>query len=318
MNLRKDEGKRNVFLETILAIAISVVYMLVVIYYIPELMFLYPVYFIILGIRHGINYNVTGLLISALIIGMVVDMVFAISIIIAFAPLSIVLNYTIERRRKSLEIISSSTLLLFISFLIIMIVMKGVTGISLINQLEERLAQLLDGQMNALKNMDLSSYEMLKIGDGLEGIVQYTILIMPSIMIIFSLAIAYINYLISVLILRRWGYGIVSIPRFSRLQLPSNILLGTGIMFIGAFILKGLKLFYYETILLNITVLIFFIFFIQGLSVVDYKLIAMKFPIFLRGIIIILLMVLLPFGWIISIIGLLDVIIDFRKLGRTT
>jgi len=315
--LRKDEGKGNVFLETIFVIGISVLFMLIAVYYAPELMFLYPVFFVVLGVKQGINYNILALLTSTLILGLIVGMVFAISILIAFAPLSIILSYTIERRRKSLEIISISTLFLFISFLLIIIIMRGMTGVNLINQLEDRFAQLLDSQMNALRNMDLSSYEMLKIGDGLESIVRYTILIMPSIMIISSLAMAYLNYLISVLILRKFGYGIVSIPKFSKFQLPSNILLGTGIMFIGTFILKGLKLFYYETILLNITVLVSFIFFVQGLSVVDHKFVEKGLPVILRIAIILFFAVLLPFGWIISILGLLDVIIDFRKLRRS-
>ncbi|HHV38262.1 MAG TPA: DUF2232 domain-containing protein [Tepidimicrobium sp.] len=315
--MRKDEGKGNVFLETIFVIGISVLFMLIAVYYAPELMFLYPVFFVVLGVKQGINYNILALLTSTLILGLIVGMVFAISILIAFAPLSIILSYTIERRRKSLEIISISTLFLFISFLLIIIIMRGMTGVNLINQLEDRFAQLLDSQMNALRNMDLSSYEMLKIGDGLESIVRYTILIMPSIMIISSLAMAYLNYLISVLILRKFGYGIVSIPKFSKFQLPSNILLGTGIMFIGTFILKGLKLFYYETILLNITVLVSFIFFVQGLSVVDHKFVEKGLPVILRIAIILFFAVLLPFGWIISILGLLDVIIDFRKLRRS-
>lgn len=315
--MRKDEGKGNVFLETIFVIGISVLFMLIAVYYAPELMFLYPVFFVVLGVKQGINYNILALLTSTLILGLIVGMVFAISILIAFAPLSIILSYTIERRRKSLEIISISTLFLFISFLLIIIIMRGMTGVNLINQLEDRFAQLLDSQMNALRNMDLSSYEMLKIGDGLESIVRYTILIMPSIMIISSLAMAYLNYLISVLILRKFGYGIVSIPKFSKFQLPSNILLGTGIMFIGTFILKGLKLFYYETILLNITVLVSFIFFVQGLSVIDHKFVEKGLPVILRIAIILFFAVLLPFGWIISILGLLDVIIDFRKLRRS-
>ena len=315
--MRKDEGKGNVFLETIFVIGISVLFMLIAVYYAPELMFLYPVFFVVLGVKQGINYNILALLTSTLILGLIVGMVFAISILIAFAPLSIILSYTIERRRKSLEIISISTLFLFISFLLIIIIMRGMTGVNLINQLEDRFAQLLDSQMNALRNMDLSSYEMLKIGDGLESIVRYTILIMPSIMIISSLAMAYLNYLISVLILRKFGYGLVSIPKFTKFQLPSNILLGTVIMFIGTFILKGLKLFYYETILLNITVLVSFIFFVQGLSVVDHKFVEKGLPVILRIAIILFFAVLLPFGWIISILGLLDVIIDFRKLRRS-
>lgn len=315
-NLKKDKKKGNIFLETIFAIVVSTIFMLIGVYYISWFMFLYPVAFVILGVRHGINYNILSLLISTLILGMITGMVSAISIFVAFAPLSVVLSYTIKNRKKSFDIILTSTLFLFISLLSIIIIMKGMTGVSVINQLEDFFAQTLDIQMGALKNMNLSSYEISKVVDVLENFMKYTILILPSIIMISSLVIAYINYLVSALILRRLGYGIVSIPKFSRFQLPNNILLGTGIMFLGAFILKVLKLFYYETILLNITVIVSFMFFAQGLSVIDYKLIQRKTPMLLRVFIIIVFAMLLPFGWMISILGVLDVIIDFRKLRR--
>ncbi len=148
------------------------------------------------------------------------------------------------------------------------------SGVSIINQLEDFFAQTLNSQIEILKDMDLSAYEVLKIRDVLENAVDYVLLILPAIVIIFSLIIAYLNYLISSMMLRRLGYGIVSIPKFSKFKLPNNVLLGTGIMFLGgAFIIKALKLFYYETILLNITVIASFVFFTQGLSVIDYKLI---------------------------------------------
>lgn len=71
----------------------------------------------------------------------------------------------------------------------------------------------------------------------------------------------YINYIVSVLILRKLGYGIVHIPRFSRFKLPNNILLGVGIMFLGTFILKVFNVLNYRTIFANITLLTSFTFF---------------------------------------------------------
>ncbi len=106
----------------------------------------------------------------------------------------------------------------------------------------------------------MSQYEILQIEDFLESAFEYVLLIIPSLIIIFSLVTAYINYFISSIVLRRLGYGIVSIPRFSRFSLPNNVLLGTGIMFLGAFLLRWLKLFYYETVLLNIIALASFMF----------------------------------------------------------
>ncbi len=99
--------------------------------------------------------------------------------------------------------------------------MGDMSGVSIINQLEDFFAQTLNSQIEILKDMDLSAYEVLKIRDVLENAVDYVLLILPAIVIIFSLIIAYLNYLISSMMLRRLGYGIVSIPKFSKFKLPT-------------------------------------------------------------------------------------------------
>lgn len=311
------DGKRgNKIIEGIFVIAIATVFMLIGMYYLPLIIFLYPIFFIVLGVRNGVKYNIISLIISSLFVGLIIDNVSGIFILLIFAPLSIGLNYMIKKRRKSFEIIAISTVILLVSFLLVINIMGDMSGVSIISQLEDSFTQALNSQIEILKDMDLSAYEVLKIRDLLENAMDYVLLILPAIVIIFSLVISYLNYLISSLILRRLGYGIVSIPKFSKFKLPNNVLLGTGIMFLGAFIIKGLKLFYYETILLNITVIASFMFFTQGLSVVDYKLIEKNLGRIPRLLIILFFTIILPLGWLISFIGILDVIIDFRKLRR--
>ena len=80
--------------------------------------------------------------------------------------------------------------------------------------------------------------------------------------------------------------------------------------------LKWLKLSYYDTVLLNITVLASFMFFIQGLSVIDYRLIKRDIGRLFRILILLLVILVLPVGGIITFIGILDVIIDFRKFKK--
>ena len=311
-----DGKKRNKIIEVIFVIAMAKIFMLIGMYYLPLIIFLYPVFFIVLGVRNGIKYNIISLIISSLFVGLMIDNISGIFILLNFAPLSIGLNYMIKKRKKSFEIMIICTVILLASFLLLMNIMGDASGVSIINQLEDFFTQTLNAQVEMLKDMDLSNYEVLKIRDLLENAMDYVLLILPAIVIIFSFIIAYLNYLISSLVLRRLGYGVVSIPKFSKFKLPNNVLLGTGIMFLGALIIKGLKLFYYQTVLLNITVIASFMFFTQGLSVVDYKLIEKKLGRIPRVLIILFFTIILPLGWIISFIGILDVIIDFRKLRR--
>lgn len=315
--MNANRKKDNKIFETIFIIAIATTFLLIGIYYIPWIMFLYPIFFIVLGVRNGVIYNIISLIISSLSIGIMIDIISGILVFLTFAPLSIGLNYIIKKRRKSFESIAISTIILLFSFLLVINIMGDMSGVDIINQIEDSFTQTLNSQIEMLKDMDLSAYEVLKIRDVLENSVDYVILIIPAIIIIFSLIVAYLNYLISSLILRRLGYGIVSIPKFAKFKLPNNVLLGTGIMFLGAFIIKALELFYYETILLNVTVIASFMFFTQGLSVIDYKLAKKKLRRIPRVFIILFFTIILPLGWLISFIGILDVIMDFRKLRKS-
>ena len=153
-----NNGKR--ISETILVIGIATILMLIGIYYLPWIIFLYPIPFIVLGIRYGINYNIIGLIISTFSIGLMIDKLSAVFIFLAFMPLSISLNYTIKNRKKPLETLIISTLVLLTSFLLIINIMDDMTGISVINQLEQFFTQTLNSQIELLKEMEVSDYEI--------------------------------------------------------------------------------------------------------------------------------------------------------------
>lgn len=310
----KIDPKRKV-METIFAIAVSTILMLIGIYYLPWAIFLYPILFVILGVRYGMNYAILALIVSTFSIGLMVDMISGIFILIAFAPLSISLIHTIKMRKNSLVVLSVSAIVFLISIVFIMSIMKNMTGVSIINQLEDAFNQVINYRIEILKDTGLTKNEILEVKDFLENQSEYILLITPSIVMVFSLVIAYLNYLLSSLSLRKLGYGIVSIPKFSRFKLPNNILLGTAIMFLGAFIIKKLQLFYYETILINITVIISFLFFIQGLAVIDYKLIKRNLKTIPR--ILIGGLLIIPFGGFLPFVGVLDTIFDLRKFRKS-
>ncbi|NMB07629.1 MAG: DUF2232 domain-containing protein [Tissierellia bacterium] len=316
--MKRENNKNKKIIEILLAVAISTIGMLLGIYYLPLqfLIFLYGIPFIVIGVKYEINISIISMIISILAIGLVTDYISGISLLITFLPLSISLIYAIKSRRKPLEIMTISTIVLIVSFFIIFSIMGNVTGISIVNQMDEFFTQVLNTQLELLGEMELSPHEIFRFKDSMEDKINEILLQIPSMIMIFSLIMTYINYLISVLILRKLGYGIVYIPRFSRFKLPNNILLGVGIMFLGTFLLKIFKLSYYETIFMNITLLASFVFFVQGLAVIDYKLKEKKRNLFLRLIVILFFILVLPLGTYIAFLGVLDVIFDFRKIRK--
>lgn len=311
-----DTNEKNKILEIIFMTVIGTVLILTGIYYLPFIIFLYPIPFIIIGVKYGIKYNVISSLISILSIGLVVDPVSGVFVLVLFLPIILGLNYSIKKGRKPLEILGINTIILLVSFLIIISITGDMADVSILDQLEDSFSQLLNAQVEVLEGMDYSSYELLQIKDMLENALDYMLLIFPSMVIMFSFIIASINYLVSSIILKKWGNSIDTIPKFSKFKLPDNVLPGIGIMLLGTFLLKKLDFFYYDTVILNITVFASFMFVVQGLSVIDYKLIKKNMKIFPRILIIGLFAILLPLGWLISFLGVLDIIFDFRKIGK--
>lgn len=314
MNLKNKKTKA--FLESLLIIALGTLFMLLGINYIPIIDILYPAFFVILGVRNGIKYNIASIIISALLVGCFVDNYTCIHILISYVPFSIVLNYMINKRKKTQETIIVTTITFLVSYVLSLTLLSKIAGVKFINEIEQALQFVLKGQLDMLKEMGLSSYEMYETKGLLENMYEYVVLIVPTMIIIFSAIAAYLNSLISILVLRKLGYGIAYVPRISYFTLPKNIIPGIIVIYIGVFLLKFFKIFYYQTILINVSVLISFVLFLQGLSVIVFFLNRSRLHPAIRVIFVILLIISIPLSAIISIVGFLDIIFNFRGIKK--
>lgn len=316
MSKDNNNSSMSSFTETILVTVVMVICALLGIYFTPCIFILYPIPFIILGIRRGIKYNVASIMISSLAIALFVDKLSGLFVFIAFGPLAICINYMMEKRKKSDEILLWSSIINLISYLIVIGFIGKVSGVSFINQIDNAFTEAFKTQVTKLKDMGLTPTEMHKAENFIENAIDYMVLIVPSMVIIFSAFSSYVDYWLSTVILRKMGYGIHSVPKFSYFILPNNIILGIIIIFLGALLLKVLKLFYYETIFINISLLSSFIFFLEGLAVIVFFMNKAKINIIFRIIIVVFFIVSIPLSAIISIVGILDVIFDFRKMRK--
>lgn len=314
--LKNNDKIKKSTIESIIVISIMTLYIVYGIHVVPLLMLFIPVPFAILGIRNGIYINVISIIATSIIIGVLLGFISGVSIILIFAPLSLALNYCISKRKDSMETIFITTIAFFISFLVLIGLEANISNLNLTKQLESNFTQLLTMQIDMLNEVGMSKYEVLRTTDLLENAYKTIIILIPSLISIFSLAVSYINLLFSSIILRKMGYGIANYKRFSKFKLPNNIIPGIGIMLFTAFIIKTLKIQYHEALLINITFLISFVFFLQGLAVLDFLLIKSKLHVVFRILIISLNIVFIPMSSILFFIGIFDSIFDIRKIGR--
>lgn len=283
---------------------------------VPIIIFFYPVPFIILGVRHKTKYNIYAIIASSILIGILTDIFTGILIFLAFGLISIVLTYMINNKYRPQQILAGGAIAAIVTTLISIAIMGYLTGVSFLSAINTTLTESLKFQLDMLKEMQLSTYEMSVIKDLLIGAVESIIIMIPATIIISSVFIVYLNYWMSTAILRRLGHKTVEIPRFMYFRLPNNAIMGSLVIIGAALVFRYMKILYYETIFINTIILISFVFFIQGLSVVVFLMNKKNMHKIVKVIIIFLIIVNVPLSLIISLIGFLDVGLDFRRLKR--
>lgn len=313
MNLN---SKTTRITETAITTALMAVFAIIGFNIFPIILILYPIPFIIMGVRHGTKFNISALVASSILIGILTDVLTGIFIFLIFGLLSISITFMINKKYRASQILMVSIAVSLICTVISIGIVGYISGVSFLDQMNASLKDTVALQMEIIKDMGFSSYEQSQIKELLKNTVDYMIIVIPATIIISSAFISYINYWVATAILRRLGHKTIIIPRFMDFRLPSNIILGVAVIFIASYTLKFLKLLYYETIFINVVILAFVVFFIQGLAVILYYMNKGKMNKVTRGILVILILISFPFSLIVSLLGLLDTIINFRKIKK--
>lgn len=300
------------------AIITSFMTLLVIIGYnmFPIIILFYPVPFVILGVKHKTKYNIYSIIASSILIGILTDIFTGITIFLVFGLISVTITYMINKNYKPQQILIGGTMAAILTILLIVILIGYITGVSFFVQLSNFLTDTAKFQLDILKEMEIPSQELAMFKELLMATIEYVIIVIPATFIISSVFIVYINYWMATAILKRLGYKTVEVPSFIHFRLPSNIIMGSLVIIAAALAIRYMKLFYYETIFINTLIILSFVFFMQGLSVVVFLMDKRNMHRITKAILIILIIMNVPLSLIITFIGLLDVLLDFRKLKK--
>lgn len=282
----------------------------------PVIILFYPVPFVILGVKHKTKYNIYSIIASSVLIGILIDIFAGILIFLVFGLISITITYMINKKYKPQQILIGGTIVTIVTTLLTVVISGYITGVSFFTQINTSLTENMKLQLDILREMEFSTQQLYMIKDFLMATVEYIIIIIPTTLIISSVFIVYINYWMSTAILKRLGFKTVEVPRFMFFNLPSNIIMGSVVIIAAALVIRYMKLFYYETIFINTIIIISFVFFMQGLSVLVFLMNKRNIHKVTKFILIFIIIINVPLSLIITFIGLLDVILNFRKLKK--
>lgn len=282
----------------------------------PMISIIYPVPAIVTGYKNGTKYSVLAVVASGLTMAVLTDLFTTVFIVLVYGSISIVITYLINKKRKSFEILIGGGVTFLISALLAIFIIQKMTGIGLANEMQMIFKQSIDMQYGMMESMGLSNYELLKVKDKLKETMDYIIMIIPAVIMITAVFTTYVNYWISIFVLKRMGDKELIVPNFKNFRLPSNIILGIAVIVGATFILKYTNLFYHESIVKNIAVLTIIIFFMQGLALVTFFMEKRNTKRLIRILMMILMITYTPMVIIVTMIGLFDSIFNFRKITK--
>ena len=231
MNQEKNNRKS---LESIILTGVMSIFFMFSIYYFEALLFLFPIPFIVFGVKNDLISSSLSLVTTLLVVGIMLSPITSLSYFLLFTPFIVLSSYLIRKRTRASQVVVYGAVALFISILILFGILN-LNGVDLIAEIEEQFSLILSGQMDYFKDMGLTTYELLETRDSLKSEYERMLMLIPSVMLITSYIISYINYQLITLGLKKIGIRILYLPKFSRFRLPDNFTLGALVMVLTTF-----------------------------------------------------------------------------------
>jgi uncharacterized protein YybS (DUF2232 family) len=319
---------KSIVEAALISVIISVI--MIITGYLPIVSFIgtliLPIPVAILYIRNNIKITCTAILLSIILTSLVYNPIMAIYSAITYSVIGIVLGYCVKKNKKSsitllfLAIGSAITNILTVAFSMLFI--EKVGFMNFISKNLEFMKQTMEaslGQVKTLYSQAGISPEQLKLLDeNLELIknidVMLVLALIPVSIFILSFISAYLNYIVSRVILKKLNYSMEPVLPFSRVYL-SNIV---GAVLIGTvcigIILSTKKIPGGDYLLNSSQILAQLIFTINGVAATTYFLRVKRELSKPVVALIIGLTMISSLGSIYFSIGLMEMAFDFRRL----
>ncbi len=266
--------------------------------------------YIIITARNGIKYGVLSICASSFIIFITTNLIYVLTVLLLFFIPAIFIGARIYKSKNPFDAIAGGFLVSIITITIYIELSSAFLGMNIIQQGINIIKESIEMQKNMVTQYGLSSSLDIK------KMVDHIYMIVPGVISIESILMSFFNYYIAVYILRRIKNDAPDLPKLKDFTLPGNIILGIVMIYLLALLVKNIPGIYYDTLTMNIEVVFMFIFFLQGLAVYSHFLEKIKLRQGIKNLFLILSIFIGPISVMVSLIGISDSVLDFRKIRR--
>lgn len=304
-------------LSKVLPIVLLAIILILGSLYVPVLsllLVLIPVPFALIGTLSNIKNNIISLVITFLSLIFIVKSTYTMDIFINSVIPGMIIGIIAkkvlrDKTSNKYEPIFAGTIVFILSIVVHFIISKYLFKIDILEQLLNSFNQNVQAQKSILESATNS--QLLDTSNILNTFRN----LIPSILFFRSMILSIVIYLVEVFTLKKMKYEDLSEIRFRNFYLPGNAILISFILYLVMIILSKMKTpLYTDAIFVNLQMVFDFMFIVQGIAVCIY---------FIRkwikqGIntkIVLGALCIGLFGVVsISFIGMVDSVLDFRKV----
>ncbi len=266
----------------------------------------------IISARCGIRYSIMSSFISLIILMMTTNPISALMFALVFIP-AIFIGHKIYENENPFKNIALGSLFFILMMMLYIKLSIIIFNVDIVKEFNDIFIKSMNLQKDFMSSLGINISER-----ELNNLLEYISVYLPSTLVVIpSIAISFINYYVSVFILRKIKRDEnLLLPEIKNFSLPGNIPFGIVLIYIATLIMKYLDGNYYEAIVMNLEIVILTLFLIQGACVYSYFLDKIKIKKGVQGFLIIISFIIRPIVLIITIIGMLDSVMNFRKTRR--
>ncbi len=191
----------------------------------------------------------------------------------------------------------------------------ALTGVTFFHVMTTALDRISAADMTQMSSymMGLDKISPTHLQATAEQMKEVTKLAVPGTLIVFSMVIAYFNYLVISWILIKTGKKIVALPPFRFFALPKSAVVGFLVIYGLAYLTVSLGIIDKHLLMFNLEMIFSFVISVQGLAVVFFVGHRKRIPKVVLWIIVAIFVVTILGETMLFFIGLIDIILDIRK-----
>ena len=287
--------------------------------YVPMLSILsiaVPVPYAIIGTLTDNKYSILSLIVTLFILMFTVNPLYSVSVCIMSIVPGLFIGSAIRNNKEDdnfnkFEPIYVGTIVTMICVIVFFFIANIVFKTNILDDFMNIVKESINAQVAIMENAGMVLKEGFKSSD----IVNYINNMLPTILFLQGMIVAFIIYALEIFILKRIRMVNIRLPKLTDFYLPGNAVTVSFTLYILVLFMDLVKVnLYTDLIMLNLQLVYNFMFMLQGISVSIYYLRKWIRTGSLKMIFMSVL-ILSIFGFMgVSFVGMLDSIIDFRRV----